>query len=174
MGAILPSVRWRVELQGFVGLDDGTVCRIDHGLRFSPLVCAVITALGTAFGSSGVLWCLLPFAAAGAALGQQPLDAIHDHGLRYLTGGAPIPRYPPPRRFACALASAWLIATALCFDLGAVTPGWILGWSMVAVASINVAFGFCIPSFLFRLATGTYSRARASGGAGGHDQPARY
>jgi hypothetical protein len=162
MNRILPSTRWLVELQGFTGLDDDTVRRVDYGLRFSPLVCLSVTAIGTALASGTVLWWLLPFAVAGAVLPGHPFDVLYNHGLRYLTGGARIPRYPLPRRFACALASLWLIATASCFDHGAVLAGQILGWGLVAAAFVNVSTGFCVPSFIFRAVTGTLPARRAA------------
>ncbi len=155
------STRWLVELQGFTGLDDDTVRRINYGLRFAPFVCLIVTAIGTALASGTVLWWLLPFALAGAVLPGHPFDLLYNHGLRYLSGGARIPRYPRPRRFACALASLWLVATASCFDLGAVIAGQILGWALVAVAFVNVSTGFCVPSFILRAVTGTWPARRA-------------
>lgn len=162
MNRILPSTRWLVELQGFTGLDDDTVRRIDHGLRFSPFVCLTVTAVGTTLASGTVLWWLLPFALAGAILPGHPFDVIYNHGLRHLNGGARIPRYPLPRRFACALASLWLIATASCFDHSAVLAGQILGWGLVAAAFVNVSTGFCVPSFIFRAVSGTLPARRMS------------
>jgi hypothetical protein len=162
MSTTSSSTRWLVELQGFTGLDDDTVRRINYGLRFAPLVCLAVTAIGTALASGTVLWWLLPFAVAGAILPGHPFDVIYNHGLRHLTGGARIPRYPLPRRFACALASVWLIATASCFDHGALLAGQILGWGLVAAAFVNVSTGFCIPSFVFRAIGGTLPARRMS------------
>ena len=65
-----------------------------------------------------------------------------------------MPRYPMPRRFACMLASAWIAAEALCFTYGMSLAGHVLGWSLVATASVPVITGFCVPSFIYGLIFG--------------------
>jgi hypothetical protein len=63
--------------------------------------------------------------------------------------------YQAPRRFACAVASVWLLATVSLLYAGAVQAGQVMGWIMVGMASVPVITGFCVPSFLYRLVTGT-------------------
>jgi hypothetical protein len=141
--------RRRVELQGFGGLDDRTVQELDPWLRLSPAICMVWAAVGTALGSPAVLGALVPFAAAGALATRHPFDAIYEHGFRHHLRTASIPRYGAPRRFACAVATGWLVGTAAAFDAGATTRGRVLGASFVCAAAVPTFKGFCIPSWIY-------------------------
>ncbi len=163
MSTIQNRTRRLVEMQGFVGFDDHTVRHLDYALRLSPVLCLILTAVATAMESVTLLWLLLPFAIAGAVLRNHPFDVVYNHGLRHLTGGPVIPRYPMPRRFACLIASIWISAEAFCFANGIPLAGHILGWSLVATAAVPVTTGFCVPSFLYGLMF--RKRAPATGGA---------
>jgi len=147
-------IRPLVEMQGFIGFDDHTVKHLDYALRISPVLCMMLTAVATAMESVTLLWVLLPFAVSGAILRNHPFDVLYNYGLRHLTGGPIMPRYPMPRRFACMLASVWITAEALCFTYGMPLAGHLLGWSLVATAAVPVTTGFCVPSFLYGLIFG--------------------
>ena len=58
MGDAAATARRRIEAQGFLGLDDATLARINYWLRLSPAICMVWAAVGTALGSAPVLWAL--------------------------------------------------------------------------------------------------------------------
>lgn len=148
------TIRENIEAQGFCGLDDKTCSQFNYPLRLSPAICMVWAAIGTALASPVVLWMLVPFAMLGAILPSHPFDVLYNHGLRHLTGMPVLPRYPARRRFACALATVWLVATAWSFQTSMPMLGYILGWSLVATAFVNVATGFCIPSFIVRMTLG--------------------
>ena len=154
MNEISPTARSRIEAQGFLGLDEKTMARIDYWLRLAPLTCLVWTAVGTARESAAVLWALVPFALLGALLPGHPFDILYNFGMRHLTGGPRLPRYGLPRRFACLLATAILVGAALSFQLGNRVLGHVFGWFLVSAALVNVTTGFCIPSFLYGLMFG--------------------
>jgi hypothetical protein len=80
---------------------------------------------------------------------------FYNHGLRHLLKGPRLPVYRAPRRFACALAAAWLLVTAGLMLAGAHTAGQVMGWLLVITAAVPVTTGFCVPSFIFRLITNT-------------------
>lgn len=151
MSAATQTIRKRIEAQGFCDLDDQTYAQLNYPLRLSPAICMAWAAVGTALASPGVLWALVPFAALGAILPGHPFDVLYNHGLRHLFGMPRLPRYGARRRFACALATAMLVAAAWAFQAGTPTLGAIFGWSLVAAAFVNVSTGFCIPSFIVRL-----------------------
>jgi len=154
MSPISAATRERIRAQGFCGLDDATYAQIDYPLRLSPAICMVWAAVGTALSSATILWVLVPFAALGAILPGHPFDILYNHGLRRVFGTAPLPRYPMRRRFACVVATLMLVAAAWGFQAGRPLVGHAFGWSLVAAAFVNVSTGFCIPSFLCRLAFG--------------------
>jgi hypothetical protein len=151
MSSPLGTVRERIQAQGFCGLDDETCAEINYPLRMSPAICMVWAAVGTALASPTILWALAPFAALGALLPGHPFDVLYNHGLRHLLGTPALPRYGVRRRFACALATTMIVAAAWAFQAGMPTVGYIVGWSMVAAAFVNVSMGFCIPSFMVRI-----------------------
>jgi len=153
----MEKTRKLVELQGFYGVADQDLTRVDFGLRVSPFICMCIAAVGTILGSADVLWALLPFALLGGTLPGHPFDVVYNHGLRHWIKGPKLPRYPMPRRFACLLASVFIATAALSFQSGAVLIGQIVGGALVATALVPIATGFCVPSFLFRLITGKVS-----------------
>ena len=154
MTDLTTRTRERIEAQGFVGLDDRTLLQINYWLRLAPAICMGWTAIGTFLASAPTLWGLVPFAALGAALPGHPFDVLYTYGFRRWTAGPPLPRYPLPRRLACLLATMMLTGAAVSFQTGHVIVGNVLGWFLVAAAFINVATGFCIPSFIYGLMFG--------------------
>jgi len=97
---------------------------------------------------------LAPFAALGAILPGHPFDVLYNRGLRHLLGTPALPRYGGRRRFACAMATLMLVAAAWGFQSGMIMVGYIVGWSLVAAAFVNVLTGFCVPSFIARMFLG--------------------
>jgi len=154
MSNSITTIRERIQAQGFCDFDDATYAQFNYPLRLSPAICMLWTAIGTALASPTILWVLLPFAALGAILPGHPFDLIYNYGLRYLTKTPTLPRYPIRRRFACAMATVMLIVSAWGFQTGLPMLGYIVGWSLVAAAFINVSTGFCVPSFMYRLVFG--------------------
>jgi hypothetical protein len=59
----------------------------------------------------------------------------------------------PPRskqlKFACIIATLWLVATTYLFYAGLVIAGYVLGGLLVAVAFIVSTTDFCIPSMIY-------------------------
>ena len=154
MTQMIATIRERIQAQGFCGLDDATCKQLNYPLRLSPAICMVWAAIGTALASPVILWVLVPFAALGAMLPGHPFDVIYNHGLRHAFNMPPLPPYPVRRRLACLMATVMLVATAWGFQAGLPMVGYIIGWSLVAAAFVNVSTGFCVPSFMCRLAFG--------------------
>jgi hypothetical protein len=154
MSTVSSTVCERIQAQGFCGLDDKTCEQINYPLRLSPAICMVWAAVGTALASPTILWALAPFAALGAILPGHPFDVLYNYGLRHLLGTLPLPRYGARRRFACAEATIMIVAAAWGFQAGMPMVGYIVGWSLVASAFVDVSTGFCIPSFLARMLFG--------------------
>ncbi|MEZ5317170.1 MAG: DUF4395 family protein [Vicinamibacterales bacterium] len=167
MPRVTCEMRARVEMQGFVGLSDEAISDIVYWLRLAPFVCAAWTVVGLWQASALVIWALAPFAALGAVLPRHPFDVLYMRVIRPWRGSAPIPEYGAPRRSACVVATVWLTATGACLAAGAVTAGRALGLVFVAIASVQVATGFCIPSWVY----GRVSGWRPTGVALGERRP---
>jgi hypothetical protein len=154
MDSLSSAKRTLLDIQGFESVDDATLARTDVWLRFAPALCAVVAAAGTALASPLILWILAGIAAAGAALPFHPFDLVYKVGIRRFTNGPALPANGTPRRFACALASIWLVVTGALFAGGYYVAGYVLGGSLVAVATLVATTHICIPSIIFRTACG--------------------
>jgi len=166
MAKNIDNTRWLVALQGFTDVPDEHLKSVDIGLRVGPVFCVVLAAIGTATASPTLLLALSGIAILGAVLSGNPFDVFYNRGLRYLLKGPRLPVYQAPRRFACAVASVWLLATVSLFYAGAAQASQIMGWIMVVVASIPVITGFCVPSYTYRLLTGSMPVRLSTGQAG--------
>jgi hypothetical protein len=141
--------RHRLEAQGFRGLDDATLAEVGPWLRWSPVLCTFVMILGVSLQSAVTLWLLAGIALLGVFLPFHPFDLLYNYGVRYLTGTRPFPQNGPQRKFACGLASAWLVATGWAFHAGMNTIGYALGISLIAVAALVSATNICIPSMIY-------------------------
>ena len=142
-------MRSRLEAQGFRGLDDTALAEIGPWLRWSPALCAAFMAVGTALASPHLLWSLAAVALLGAVLPAHPFDVVYNGLVRRLTRTRPLPRHGPQRRFACGVATVWLVGTGLAFQQGAATLGYALGGLITLVAVTVGTTQFCIPSLVY-------------------------
>jgi hypothetical protein len=143
------SVRQRLEAQGFHGLDDATLREIGPWLRWSPVLCTLVMVTGVALASPAILWALAAVAFLGVWLPFHPFDLLYNYGARHLTGTRPLPHHGPQRRFACGIATAWLVATGWLFHTGATTLGYALGIPLILVAGLVSVTHICIPSMIY-------------------------
>jgi len=143
------SIRERLEAQGFCDLDDAALDELAPWLRWSPALCASFMALGVALQSPVILWASAGTAFLGALLPFHPFDLLYNHGARYLTGTRPLPHQGPQRRFACGVATAWLLATGWAFHVGSTLVGYALGVPLILVAALVSITHFCIPSTVY-------------------------
>jgi hypothetical protein len=143
------SIRQRLEAQGFHGLDDATLREIGPWLRWSPVLCTLVMVSGVALASPAILWALAATAFFGVWLPFHPFDLLYNYGARHLTGTRPLPHQGPQRRFACGIATAWLVATGWLFHTGATTLGYALGIPLILVAGLVSVTHICIPSLIY-------------------------
>jgi hypothetical protein len=157
----LEAVKKRLQISGFE-LDDEAVAEIGPWMRWSTSFCAVVTILGTGLASPWVLWALALTALGGSLLPNHPFDYVYNYGVRRFTKTRPLPPNPPPRKFACYVATPWLVATGLAFFVGASTAGYVLGGLLAAVALLVSLTHICIPSILYNAMFGAKPRSTAA------------
>jgi hypothetical protein len=150
----LTSAIDRLDAQGYVNIARPLMREVEPWLRWSPALCALVMGVGTVLASPWILWGLAPFAAYGAAFPRHPFDYIYNLGVRRLTGTRPLPPHGAPRRFACGIATVWLLATGAAFVGGVDTLGYLLGGMLTAVAALVGTTHFCIPSLIYALLFG--------------------
>lgn len=145
----LSTIRCRLEAQGFRGLDDAALKELAPWLRWSPALCTVFMVIGVTMESPLFLWGLAVGALLGALLPFHPFDLLYNYGARYLTGTRALPHQGPQRRFACGIATVWLVATGWAFHAGAPWVGYLLGVPLILVAALVSTTHFCIPSLIY-------------------------
>lgn len=146
--------RSRVEAQGFLALDDGTIEEIHLWLRLAPAVSLAWAAAGTFLGSALVLWCLVPITALGAITRGHPFDLLYNRGIRHLLDSPRLPPYNAPRRFGAAIASVWLAGTSIAFHFGATQAGVALGGVFMVAPLLNVTTGIYLAALAYRMLFG--------------------
>jgi hypothetical protein len=149
-----PFRRTLLDIQGFERVDDATLAHTQNWLRFAPALCGIIAAIGTATASPWLLWALALIAAAGAVLPFHPFDMVYNVGVRRFSHGPRLPANGAPRRFACAIATLWLLLTGALFAAGYGAAAYALGASFVFVAVLVATTHICIPSIMFRTICG--------------------
>jgi hypothetical protein len=92
---------------------------------------------------------LVPSAALGAILHSHPFETIYNYGIRQIIGTRRLPPAQAPRRFACGVATIYLIITILAFHNGFPFVGQFFGFSLAAAAAVPTFTDFCIPSFIY-------------------------
>jgi len=147
--AVSPAARSRLETQGFVGLDDDSLSEVEPWLRFTPGLCTALIVVGTALALPVMLWVIAAIALVGAVFPVHPFDLLYNYGIRNLTGTRPLPQNGPPRRFACGMASVWLLATGIAFQAEVDALGYVLGGVLAGVASVVALTHFCVPSTIY-------------------------
>ena len=115
--------------------------------------------IATALAFTPLLWAMVPIAALGAIFPRHPFDFVYNHGVRHLTKTQPLPLNRAPTRFACGVASVWLVATAVAFTMGPAWLGYALGGALTSIAAFGSITHFCIPSTVYQLLVGDRSTA---------------
>ncbi|HYU61528.1 MAG TPA: DUF4395 family protein [Solirubrobacterales bacterium] len=139
-------------MQGYGPLSGDQRRQLWLGLRFAPILCFTGVAVGTILGSPAVLLAIAATALLGGFVTRKhPFDWVYDGTVRRALGGPPVPDSPPPRRFACQLATPWIVAVAIAFAAGAPTLAWGLAVPFLLVSATVATTNFCIPSLIYGL-----------------------
>ncbi|HEY7032422.1 MAG TPA: DUF4395 domain-containing protein [Thermomicrobiales bacterium] len=127
-----------------------------NGLKTNQALIVGLVALAFVLGvDAGGAWLVVLVAASlaiGAAVpGYGPFQLFYRRVVRRAGVVKPRPRPddPAPHRFAQALGGTFLVVGAVALFAGAATVGWALAWLVVALALVNLLFGFCAGCFVF-------------------------
>jgi hypothetical protein len=150
MKTLTPTIKRRLEIQGFTEVDPGVLAKTASWLGFPYGICATLAAVGVILASPMILLALTFFSAWGLVSPVHPFDYVYNYGIRYATGTRPFPKRGVPGRFACGLGTIWLVVTAGAFYSGMMLTGYILGGMLVLVALLVSTIHFCIPSLIYR------------------------
>jgi hypothetical protein len=130
--------------------------RVDRtALRVNQTAIIVLSLIGFVLGASAGRW-LIAFVALVLAIGTALPDAalfkqFYSRVLkpRGLLKPDIIADDPRAHLFAQGVGAAFLGAASLALFAGWNTLGWALVWIVVALAAINLLFGFCAGCFVY-------------------------
>jgi hypothetical protein len=121
-----------------------------YPLRFKPLATMILVAIGAALHWPSLL---IAVGAAGLVGTAWPrlswLDQLWNRVLRHPLSAPALPDDPDPRRFACGMADAFVLASGVAFALGWNTTGWVLAAAVLLIAGTVVATGFCVAAWAY-------------------------
>lgn len=135
--------------QGYCNLSDAEISGLAFGNRFAYIVCGSIVAIAVAASHVPTLIAMTVVAFLGIVLPYHPFDYVYNHVLRGMLNKPELPPRSKQLKFACVIATLWLIATTYLFYAGLVIAGYVLGGLLVAVAFLVSATDFCIPSMIY-------------------------
>ena len=92
MKALTPTIKRRLDIQGFTETDPKVLEETAPWLGFPYGICAILAAIGTILASPVVLLSLTFFSAWAAASPVHPFDYIYNYGIRRVTGTGPFPK----------------------------------------------------------------------------------
>jgi hypothetical protein len=159
-----PTVRRRLESQGFGGLDDDALHELAPWLRWSPALGALVTSIGVALASPAVLWALAAIYFLATLLPFHPFDLLYNYGVRRLTGTRRLPDISPQRRFGSGIVTVGLVAAGWAFYVGSSTMGFALGIPLIFGAVLVSVTHFCIPSHIYNTIIKLHHRHSARAG----------
>ncbi len=130
--------------------------RVDRtALRVNQASIILLSLIGFVLGTERGRWLIALVAlvlAAGTAIPEAALfkqfyvRVLKPRGLLKPNVIADDPR---AHRFAQGIGAAFLGAGAIALFAGWPAPGWMLVWIVVALAAINLLFGFCAGCFVY-------------------------
>lgn len=138
-----------LKAQGYCNLSDVEISELAFGNRFAYIVCGSIVAVAVATAHIPTLVAMTVVAFLGIILPYHPFDYIYNHLLRGMLNKPKLPPRSKQLKFACIIATLWLIATTYLFYTGSTIAGYILGGLLVTVAFIVSTTDFCIPSMIY-------------------------
>lgn len=138
-----------IKAQGYFHLPDADITALAFGNRFAYVLCGSILAIGVALAHIPTLLVMASIAFASIILPCHPFDYIYNHLLRGSLNKPELPPRSKQLKFACTIATLWLIATTSLFYVGLTVAGYVLGGMLVLVAFIVSSTDFCIPSMIY-------------------------
>jgi hypothetical protein len=139
-----------LKMQGFAVGADPSLRRVAPWLRLTPSLSTLWIATGTMLASPALLAGFALVSAFGASRGEHPFDRLYERWIRGRVHGERLPRNPPPRRFAMALASAWALTAALLVQSGHRRAGRVAGGVLTAAGATVATTHVCLGSLLYR------------------------
>lgn len=141
-------VAW-IREQGYYAYSDQQIRELAFGNRFAYRLCTVLLTTGIIFINIPLLVFMNVTAMMSIILPNHPFDYLYNHLIRKWTQGPKLPPRSAQLKFACTMATGVIASTIYFFLADMMIAGYLMGFQMVAVASLVSLFDLCIPSKAF-------------------------
>ncbi len=139
----------RIRAQGYFQCSDMEISELAFGNRFAYILCSIILIFGVITANLPILSTMLTIAFLGVVLPNHPFDYLYNYTLRNVIESPKLPPRSKQLKFACRIATLFLIATILLFYFGYATAGYIVGALLISSAVLVSSTDICIPSIVY-------------------------
>jgi hypothetical protein len=147
---ISPERISRLKVQGYDrGFTDEEISEYALGNRFAYQMCTLLFATGLILKSIPVLAIASAIAFLAIVLPYHPFDYLFNSVIRHWFNRRKLPRRSNQAKFACGIASAWLVIIIFLFYHAQFVWGYILGGILLVIALLVSTIDFCIPSLIY-------------------------
>lgn len=146
---ISSTCRKRLHIQGYDNFSDKELNDYKYGIRFAYVGCVTLVAFGIYFQSIPILAITAVIAFAGAFPPYHPFDYLYNFGVRHLLTKPKMPPRTNQARFACGMASIWLVITIYLLYNNFTVLGNILAIALFAIGALVATTDICIPSMIY-------------------------
>ena len=136
--------------QGYTKFTQQELAEMEWGLRFTPLVCALMAIYGLATQQPWVL-----FTVAGLGMwafffpAAHPMDMIYNYVVSPVLRATKLPPNPMQRRLACLSAGFMNLAAGTLFLLDLPSVALAVGGCLLVLQAIVIATHFCALSWMY-------------------------
>ncbi|MFT7132899.1 MAG: rhodanese-related sulfurtransferase [Cyclobacteriaceae bacterium] len=136
--------------QGFQQFTPAELKQFEWGLRFTPLVCSLIAAVG--------LFMQQPYILFGVSVlgfwafffpASHPMDLFYNHLIAPIFKAVKLPENPFQRRLACLSAGIMNLAAGALFLLGLPIAALVVGITLLILQAIVITTHFCTLSWMY-------------------------
>jgi hypothetical protein len=139
----------RLKVQGYCNRTDAEISEFSFGNRFAYIICSTVLLIGLITTNTTILLTLMMIAFLGIILPNHPFDYIYNFILASKMNKPKLPPRSRQLKFACTIATIGLGLTVYLFYAGYLTAAYILGVTLLFVASLVSITDICIPSIIY-------------------------
>lgn len=143
------TCRKRLHTQGYDNFSDKELHDYKSGIRFAYMGCITLVAFGIYFQSIPILTITAVIAFVAAFPPYHPFDYLYNYGVRHLLNKPKMPPRTNQARFACGIASIWLVITTYLLYNGFIVLGNILAIAVFAIGTLVATTDICVPSMIY-------------------------
>lgn len=138
-----------IRAQGYQQFSDYEIADLAFGNRFAYILCTSLLASSVAMAYIPGLLAMATIAFLTIVLPYHPFDYIYNHGLRQLLNKPQLPPRSAQLKFACTVATTWILITAYLFYAEMCIAAYVMGGLLVAVATTVSTTDYCLPSVIY-------------------------